>query len=308
MESSNFDAQQKATLAAQCPRSETFRHFKAVAGGTEATDSLARKWSISDFNIGRPLGKGKFGRVYLAREKRSKFIVALKILSKAQMAKCGVQKQLCREVDIHMHVNHPNVLTFYGWFHDKESVYLILEYAFHGELFRQLQEKQRLDQATAAKYIYQVADALIYLHKKGVIHRDIKPENILVDYDGNLKIADFGWSVHAPSSKHGTMCGTLDYLPPEMIKNQKYDGKVDLWAVGVLLYELLVGRAPFFAEKQDETYRLIVTCNYKFPIYVPIGAKDLIRSLIQLIPSHRLPLEEVKKHPWVKANYTPPNK
>ncbi|KHJ43101.1 kinase domain protein [Trichuris suis] len=303
MQSDASDGRKEVASTAEEPKS------KKLCLEHEA-NGVRTEWSMKDFEIGRPLGKGKFGRVYLARERKSKFIVALKILSKAQIVKSGVEKQLVREIDIQTHVSHPNVLRLYGWFHDEKYVYLILEYAFHGELFRQLVEQSTLSEKQAAKYIYQMADALIYLHKKGVIHRDIKPENILIDYHGNLKIADFGWSVHAASSMHGTMCGTLDYLPPEMVrhrqKHRAFIFPVDLWALGVLLYEFLVGSAPFYAEKQDDTFRRIVTCSYKIPKGVSAGASDLIQSLIKLIPSSRLPLEKVKEHPWIKANYKPP--
>ncbi|CDW54620.1 Pkinase domain containing protein [Trichuris trichiura] len=306
IQSNASDGKKKATTAAEEPKSKKLcleRDANGVQSGGKA------EWSMKDFEIGRPLGKGKFGRVYLARERKSKFIIALKMLSKAQIVKSGVEKQLIREIDIQTHVNHPNVLRLYGWFHDEQHVYLILEYAFHGELFRQLVEQRTLSEKQAAKYIYQMADALIYLHKKGVIHRDIKPENILIDYHGNLKIADFGWSVHAPSSMHGTMCGTLDYLPPEMVRHHKnFIFPVDLWALGVLLYEFLVGSAPFYSQKQEETFRRIVNCSYKIPKSVSPGASDLIQSLIKLIPSSRLPLERVKAHPWIMANYKPPGK
>ncbi|KFD55937.1 hypothetical protein M514_03061 [Trichuris suis] len=291
MQSDASDGRKEVASTAEEPKSKKLC-LEHEANGVRS--GRKTEWSMKDFEIGRPLGKGKFGRVYLARERKSKFIVALKILSKAQIVKSGVEKQLVREIDIQTHVSHPNVLRLYGWFHDEKYVYLILEYAFHGELFRQLVEQSTLSEKQAAKYIYQMADALIYLHKKGVIHRDIKPENILIDYHGNLKIADFGWSVHAASSMHGTMCGTLDYLPPEMVRHRQYDEK------------FLVGSAPFYAEKQDDTFRRIVTCSYKIPKGVSAGASDLIQSLIKLIPSSRLPLEKVKEHPWIKANYKPP--
>ncbi|MEQ2171884.1 hypothetical protein GOODEAATRI_015154, partial [Goodea atripinnis] len=106
-------------------------------------------------------------------------------------------------------------------------------------------------------YIMELADALHYCHTKNVIHRDIKPENLLLGGNGELKIADFGWSVHTPSSRRSTLCGTLDYLPPEMIEGKTHDEKVDLWSLGVLCYEFLVGKPPFEAKTHDETYRRI---------------------------------------------------
>ncbi len=214
-------------------------------------------WRLSDFDIGRPLGKGKFGNVYLAREKRSKYIVALKVLFKSQLQKGQVEHQLRREIEIQSHLRHPNILRLFGYFWDETRIYLILEYAPRGEMYKILQNMPggRFDEAKTAKYIRQLAAALKYCHEHKVIHRDIKPENLLLDMKGDLKIADFGWSVHAPSSRRATMCGTLDYLPPEMVENESHDENVDLWSLGILCYEFLVGKPPFETETHQETYR-----------------------------------------------------
>jgi len=260
------------------------------------------RWQLSDFEIGRPLGKGKFGNVYLAREKRSKFIVALKVLFKSQLQKAHVEHQLRREIEIQSHLRHAHVLRMFGYFYDETRVYLILEFAPRGEMYKALQKQPegKFDEKRTAKYIYQMADALGYCHSKKVIHRDIKPENLLLDVRGDLKIADFGWSVHAPSSRRATMCGTLDYLPPEMVAGEFHDDKVDLWSLGVLCYEFLVGKPPFETASHQETYQRIINVDLKFPAHVSSGAQDLIRKLLQKKPSSRLPLDEVKKHPWIK--------
>uniref|UniRef100_A0A8C2FQ34 non-specific serine/threonine protein kinase n=1 Tax=Cyprinus carpio TaxID=7962 RepID=A0A8C2FQ34_CYPCA len=164
-----------------------------------------RKLSIRDFDIGRPLGKGKFGNVYLARERKLKVIVALKVLFKSQMEKEGVEHQLRREIEIQSHLRHPNILRFYNYFHDDTRVFLILEYAPRGEMYKELQRCGRFDDQRSATYMEELADALLYCHEKKVIHRDIKPENLLLGYRGELKIADFGWSVHfCPSAASGS--------------------------------------------------------------------------------------------------------
>ena len=154
---------------------------------------------------------------------------------------------------------HPNILRLFGYFYDATRIYLILEFAPRGEMYKTLQKQQggRFDEARSSKYIRQMSAALAYCHTKKVIHRDIKPENLLLDMKGDLKIADFGWSVHAPTSRRATMCGTLDYLPPEMIEGHMHDERVDHWALGVLTYEFLVGKPPFESESNNETYRRI---------------------------------------------------
>jgi aurora kinase len=155
---------------------------------------------------------------------------------------------------------------------------LILEYAGKGELYKHLQRETRFPEWKAAQYIAQMAAALQFLHKKHVIHRDIKPENILLGIHGELKIADFGWSVHAPGDRRKTQCGTLDYLPPEIVNYTSYNNKVDLWSLGVLMYEFLVGEAPF-EDSQVLTYKRIVRCDMTVPSYVSAEAKDLIKSV-----------------------------
>lgn len=187
-----------------------------------------KSWSLVNFDIGRPLGRGKFGNVYLAREKETKFVIALKVLFKKQIADQGIEHQVRREIEIQSHLRHPNILRMYGFFHDEARIYLILEYApgktlnyfnyfihkfiiLGGTLFNALknQPNRRFDEAKSAKYIKALVSALSYLHEKSVIHRDIKPENILLGHDDQVKIADFGWSVHEPNSQRTTLCGTM---------------------------------------------------------------------------------------------------
>eukprot|EP01138_Halocafeteria_seosinensis_P015579 gb/GECG01015898.1/.p1 GENE.gb/GECG01015898.1/~~gb/GECG01015898.1/.p1 ORF type:complete len:286 (+),score=28.68 gb/GECG01015898.1/:1-858(+) len=216
--------------------------------GTSIPGRPKTRWNLNDFDIGRPLGRGKFGNVYLCREKMSKFIVALKVLHKKQLMEAKVEYQLRREIEIQSHLRHKNILRLYGYFWDEKRIYLILEYAPKGQLYDILQKRERFSERRAAMYINSLARALRYCHSKHVIHRDIKPENLLLGYKGEIKIADFGWSVHAPSSRRTTLCGTLDYLPPEMIQFHNYDYNVDIWSLGVLAYEFLVGSPPFEAK------------------------------------------------------------
>ncbi|KAG5331334.1 AURAA kinase, partial [Acromyrmex charruanus] len=276
---------------------------------TEMSDSSKeseskKKWVLTDFDIGRPLGKGKFGNVYLAREKRSKFIIAMKVLYRSQIEDAQILHQVRREIEIQTHLRHPNILRMYGYFYDPKRIYLILEYAPKGELYKELhnQPNKRFDEVRTATYIAQLADALKYCHSKSVIHRDIKPENLLLGINGELKIADFGWSVHAPSSRRDTLCGTLDYLPPEMVSGKTHNHTVDFWSVGVLCYECLVGKPPFYATTNDETYVNIKRLRYNFPNFVSEDAKDLISKLIVIEPEKRLDMDGVLAHTWIVNN------
>lgn len=250
-----------------------------------------RTFHLGMFEIGKPLGKGKFGRVYLVKERTSGFICALKVLYKSELQQgSGVERQVRREIEIQSNLRHPNILRLFGHFHDPKRIFLILEFAGQGELYKLLRKEQRFAEWKAAQYVAQMASALRYLHRKHVIHRDIKPENILVGIHDEIKISDFGWSVHAPTHRRATLCGTLDYLPPEMIgsggKDKWYDEKVDLWSLGVLTYEFLVGEAPF-EDTPVMTQRRIARADMTIPSFVSPEARDLIKK-VSITPTQSL--------------------
>jgi len=264
--------------------------------------ALPSDWKVDDFEFGRLLGEGKFGKVYLVREKASSYICALKILSKAQLQHAGVEHQLRREIEIQSRLRHPNILKLYGYFYSRCRIFLILEYAPGGEILKELQKCGKFSERQAAFYIQGLTKALIYLHSKHVIHRDLKPENLLLGLWGEIKIADFGWSVRTKSQRRKTLCGTVDYLSPEMVQGQKYDSSVDIWGLGVLLYEFVVGQPPFEANTYKETYRRISQVEYDCPSWLSFEAKDLLSRLLVKEPWKRLPLDQVLKHPWIRQN------
>ena len=306
--------------------------------------SASPVWRLSDFDIGRPLGHGKFGHVYLAREKSTRFVCALKVLFKSQLLKAECEYQLRREIEIQSHLRHRNVLRLYGYFYDSSRVYLILEYAEGGELYKQLQAAGRFDDSQTATYIAQLATAMQYCHSKGVYHRDLKPENLLLSKDKTaVKVSDFGWSVcqreptTAPPTtttatatsatatkgaeakeRRKTLCGTLDYLSPEMIEGRPHDGGVDRWAVGVMMYEMLTGHCPFVTDTYQETYKRICKVAVQWPKTPSSGgsgrvsgggggsgggvgreAKDLIGRLLVRDSRGRASWDEVLRHPYI---------
>ncbi|PWZ02546.1 putative IPL1-ser/thr protein kinase [Testicularia cyperi] len=265
-----------------------------------------RVWNLNDFEMGRPLGKGKFGRVYMVRTKggpNKGYIIALKCMYKNELVTNRVEKQLRREIEIQMNLRHPHILRLHGYFHDEGRVFLMLEFAGRGELYKLMNKlpDRRFEERVAASYIAQMADALSYLHSKHVIHRDIKPENLLLGIKGDLKIGDFGWSVHAPGNRRQTLCGTLDYLPPEMVNGEQHDKGVDLWALGVLCYEFLEGVPPFeeLENAPQGTYKRITNIEFKIPRHFSPESADLVRALLKRKPDDRLPLTKVLRHPWI---------
>jgi aurora kinase len=286
------------------------------------------------FELGARLGRGKFGRVYLARHIETNYICALKVLSKATCIAAREESLIRRELEVHRNLAHPHILRLLSWFHDTTSVYLVLEYAPGGSLFSLLsrQPDNRFREPVAARYVAQVSSALAYLHAKHVLHRDPKPENVLLGLDGQIKLADFGYSVRSSSGARTTICGTLDYLSPEVARLllhqlqvqpqqqqqsatapadtptdadaedvERYTSAVDRWSLGILAYELLVGAPPFERESADETRACIAAFEGRvaFPAHVSAGARDLIRGLLRVQAERRMGFEDVMAHPWV---------
>ena len=208
--------------------------------------SKNRRWIVDDFSLGKAIGKGKFGNVYFARQKLTNVQVALKVLFKVPMIAANSVYLLQREVEIQCRMKHPNIVYLYGYFDDSKHIYLILEYLTHGELFKVLSKSQRVvSEATCWEYIKDVSSALSYMHQRHIIHRDLKPENLLLNEEGKLKLGDFGWAVHAPPpSDHirYTLCGTPEYVAPEIILETGHTYLVDLWSFGILIFELLFAR------------------------------------------------------------------
>lgn len=271
----------------------------AMSSSRTSDVAASKEWSLADFEVGKRLGRGKFGKVYLARERRTKFMVAIKVLWKFQLRKHNVEHQLRREIEILAHLRHKHIIRLFTHFHDKERIYLVLEYCSGGEVFNKLRDDGSFTEQETARCIFQLATALNYCQSKHVIHRDIKPENLLFDHDNNIKLADFGWGVHAPDSRRMTMCGTLDYIPPEMIEKKKHDPTVDVWALGVLMYEFLCGTPPFESQEQKSTFSKIRNVKFVFPGHVSQSARDLICKLLTKDPSKRLSLDALPHHPFI---------
>jgi len=244
--------------------------------------------NIGLFEIGGRLGRGRFGQVFLARHRTTNYICALKALFKAQIEKGTEETLFRRELEVHQNLAHPNILRFLSWFHDETRIYLVLEYAPGGNLFDHLRKQPngRFNERVAAQYVAQMAEALKYMHNKNVMHRDIKPENILLGLHNEIKLADFGYSIHSVSGFRSTVCGTLDYLSPEVAlmlmkpgRHKDYYAKaVDQWSLGVLTYELLVGKAPFEMKSRKATEKKIANFRgtINSPSFVSQEAEDFI--------------------------------
>ena len=258
---------------------------------------------LADFRTVKVIGKGSFGEVRVVQKVDTGKIYAMKTLRKSEMLKKDQLAHVRAERDVLAESNSPWVVQLYYSFQDTAYLYLLMEFLPGGDLMTMLIKYDTFSEDVTRFYIAECVLALEGIHQLGFIHRDIKPENLLVGIRGEVKIADFGWSVHAPGNRRATLCGTLDYLPPEMVEGKPHGGAVDLWAMGVLTYEFLEGVPPFEElSGASMTYKRIAAVDLHMPERFSEEAKDLVRSLLRYNPADRLPLSKVLRHPWISRH------
>jgi serine/threonine protein kinase len=269
-------------------------------------EGLERECNKDDFEAldDKALGKGGFGHVWKVRHKVTGKIYAIKVINKDYIKKENMVEQINREIEIMYRTDHPHIIKLYNHYEDEENFYLIMHCASKGQLYSLLKRVKRLDERTVSQYMREVISAVKYLHsmKPPIIHRDIKPENILLDSDGRAKLADFGWSNFQDENKQReTYCGTPEYLAPEMVTKSGHDESIDIWSLGVLMFELLAGRPPFVYKGDTNTlYTDIKNLKISWTDDFPILAKNLISKILKLKPAERPSLDEILDHPWFK--------
>ncbi|KAN0062723.1 cAMP-dependent protein kinase catalytic subunit [Thecaphora frezii] len=242
---------------------------------------LSGRYALTDFAIERTLGTGSFGRVHLVRSRHNQRFYAIKVLRKDQVVKMKQVEHTNSERAVLSIVRHPFLVNLWGTFKDPTFLYMVMDYVPGGELFTLLRKSLRFPHPVAKFYTAEVALAIDYLHQNNIVYRDLKPENILLGADGHLKITDFGFAKYVPDVTW-TLCGTPDYLAPEIVSSKGYNKSVDWWALGVLLYEMLAGHPPFFTEDGNpiKLYEKIIACKVRYPPYFEAGVKDLLKSLL----------------------------
>ncbi|OBZ86373.1 cAMP-dependent protein kinase type 1 [Choanephora cucurbitarum] len=235
--------------------------------------------NMNDFELIRTLGTGSFGRVHLAKHKTNRNYYAIKALRKTDIVKLKQIEHTKNERKILSTVKHPMMVNLWRTFQDDAHLFMIMDYVPGGELFSILRKSTRFDEAVAQFYAAEVLLIIAYLHSKDIVYRDLKPENILLDRNGHVKLTDFGFAKTVPDITW-TLCGTPDYLAPEIIQSKGYGKAVDYWSLGVFIYEMLSGVAPFYDDNQFKLYEKIVACNITWPDYFSEDAKDLLQHLL----------------------------
>ena len=267
---------------------------------------LEREACKTDFEAleDKNIGKGGFGCVWKVRHKETKKVYAIKVINKESIIKQNLVEQTNREIQIMYKLDHPYIIKLANHFEDDEDFCLIMQYASKGQLYSQIKRLKRLDQKQAAQYMREIISAVKYLHTRDppIIHRDIKPENVLLDSEGICKLADFGWSNFEEGNKQReTYCGTPEYLAPEMINKSGHDENIDIWSLGVMLFEMLTGKTPFnFKGDRNQLYNSIKTLKIVWTDDFPPLAKDLISKILRLQPKDRLSLDQIIEHQWFK--------
>ncbi|CAK9819363.1 Serine/threonine-protein kinase PLK4 [Anthophora plagiata] len=258
---------------------------------------------IEDYEVLNLLGKGGFASVYRAKCLRSGIEVAIKMIDKKLMQAAGMVGRVRQEVAIHSRLKHPAVLELYTFFEDANYVYLVLELCHNGELqrFLKLQGSRALPEEQAGRVIRQVVQGLLYLHSHQILHRDMSLSNLLLSRDMQVKIADFGLATQLtrPDEKHLTMCGTPNYISPEIATRSFHGLEADVWSLGCMLYTLLVGKPPFDTDAVKSTLTRVVMADYVMPAHLSDNAKDLIDKLLKKNPKDRIRLRDIPKHPFI---------
>ena len=272
------------------------------------TKGLEPEPKISDFQILKELGAGSFGHVYLVSHKITKAQYAIKAIDKRDKSNQNEKPYFRREIEVMYKIHHPNVVKLFGHFEDNNYCYFIMEYIEKGNIYNLIPHdgKKKLNTKIVASLIKDVISAVYYLHhmKPIIIHRDIKPENVLLGEGLVSKLTDFGWSNYMQEDeKRKTVCGTPIYLAPEIIKEEGHDEKVDVWCIGVLLFELITGNVPFQGNDLESLKENILHLRIAWPKDINTDAKNLIKKILKLDPGSRISLEEMLQHPFISKNF-----
>jgi serine/threonine protein kinase len=276
-------------------------------------------FSLSDFELVRTIGIGSFSHVDLCFHVKAERFCVLKVMSKERILALNQQDHIASEVRILRLIAHPNVAALYGTFQDGVNLYVCLEFLAGGEVFSHLRTLGTFDVDVTRFYASEILVVLQSLHAHGIVYRDLKPENLVFSCEGHIKFIDFGFAKEI-SDRTYTLCGTPEYLAPEIVRGEGASFCSDWWAFGVLVYEFLVGRSPFAEENENAMYQRICRGDVEYPPTMDPVTRNLLDGLLRVDASRRLGCtaigaEEIKQHPWFQGidwrkvltqRYTPP--
>lgn len=265
------------------------------------------KHHVDDYVLVRTLGTGSYGRVFIAkrRDQPDAPPVAIKRLKKYMLIRQKQVDHTTWERKVLTMVKHPFLVELQATFKDDHFLYIVLEYVAGGEFFTHLRKCRRFESDTARFYAAQITSIFEYLHSKNIVYRDLKPENILIARDGYLKLTDFGFAKYIEFRTY-TLCGTPEYIAPEVLLHKGHGKPVDWWTLGILIYEMIVGYPPFVDEEPMAIYRKILDGKIVFPRYFDKYAKALVKRLLthdlgKRFGNLRNGADDIKMHRWFSA-------
>jgi len=264
--------------------------------------------NINDFRIAKTLGSGSFGRVVLVKHNPTGDYYAMKVLIKEKIIKMRQVDHTLAEKRILFSINFPFLVRLRFHFKDNSNLYLVLDFEQGGEMFTHLRKQKKFSEVQARFYCAQVVMAFEYLHYLEIVYRDLKPENMLLAMDGYCKVTDLGFAkkLQKEHPRTYTLCGTPEYLAPEVIRNRGYGKSVDWWTVGVLIFEMTAGNVPFYSKDQQHMYRKIIQGHLYLPSHFTPELKDLCTNILQVDTSKRYGclrhgVKDIKQHPWFQT-------
>jgi len=301
------DSDQKMEIEQPKPIQPPVRHLKDEEEHLHKRGSLR----LTDFEVRGTLGTGTFGRVLLVRLRTSHSrartfnCFALKVLRKTEIVRLRQVEHVNSERYIMSRARHPFIVDLYATFQDSMNIYMLLSYVPGGELFTHLRRAQRFTPDVTRFYLATIILALRYLHSFNIIYRDLKPENLLLDSRGYLRLTDFGFA-KIVEDRTWTLCGTPEYLAPEIILNEGHGKPADWWACGILAYEMMVGYPPFFDETAPGIYEKILKGKVYWPRDMDRLSKDLVKAFLHPDRTKRLGnliggAQDVLDHPWFRG-------
>ncbi|XP_061386582.1 putative protein kinase C delta type homolog [Musca vetustissima] len=266
--------------------SYTYSQFQKSGRFTPPATIIPRfkNYSVDDFHFLAVLGKGSFGKVLLAELRDTTYYYAVKCLKKdVVLEDDDVDSTLIERKVLALGTKHPYLCHLFCTFQTESHLFFVMEYLNGGDLMFHIQESGRFTEERARFYGAEIISGLKFLHKKGIIYRDLKLDNVLLDYEGHVRIADFGMcklQIYLDKTAD-SFCGTPDYMAPEIIKGESYNQNVDWWSFGVLLYEMLIGQSPFSGCDEDELFWSICNEIPWFPVYISAEATSILKGLLE---------------------------
>uniref|UniRef100_A0A672KNN5 Serine/threonine-protein kinase PLK n=1 Tax=Sinocyclocheilus grahami TaxID=75366 RepID=A0A672KNN5_SINGR len=256
---------------------------------------------------GKVLGKGGFAKCYEMTDLSSSKVYAAKIIPHSRVSKPHQREKINREIDLHRALSHKHIVHFYHHFEDKDNIYILLEYCSRRSLAHILKARKVLTEPEVRYYLKQTVSALKYLHDLEILHRDLKLGNLFVNDSMELKVGDFGLAakLEPVSNRRKTICGTPNYLSPEVLNKQGHGWESDVWALGCVMYTMLLGKPPFETTNLKETYRCIREARYTIPASLSLPAKQLISGMLAQNPVDRPHLDDIIRHEFFTQGFMP---